>query len=298
MSYISRNLPPSRAYTDDEWSVGIQLLFEQCEGHDDASNTIIFDEVKTNPQSDSPDALRRQLKISRAIAFLSKANSAAEAKNKMLRVMLLEGMEQGIIAFAIKERLSESYVSIAKNMDCPMILIFGYLKKIFNINLSDKLISSTKELCLILEINQEKLTPYLRTASLLSHIKYIVTEVYGYSFVDKATRLELSRVLATLRLHYSISDIKHQSVSCLISQLENCNEEKLNILKTGTDLPVSLYQYQKHVPFWRYNHKNNLLYYFSYSQLHKIKEIFNNVELEEYSVDAAISYLAEEYVSL
>jgi hypothetical protein len=215
-----------------------------------------------------------------------------DAKYKTIQALMFDEVGYIIKRFGKREEIPKYCLDIVNDDDCLDKFVKGFLKKILKINPSTGIIKEIELISAKLLENRELETPYDRVSKIQSYIHNKARFINGIDGHKKIPRNQIRLLLATSRLHLSITDILRRDRHNLYEYFERKQKED----DFQDYIPSSYFGYLykkaevqariersypsflepingKYQPHWSVRHKKNISYYCKIRTREKIAEL-------------------------
>ena len=227
-----------------------------------------------------------------AIKLIAGLDNCAQIKNKLIKKIFHDNLDDMIIRYAEIESLPKEHVKIVKLNNCLEILIKGFFKKVGGFVLTSNLIDEIDSFIESIYINDDLKIVYERVSEIQRFIHENIDFKYGSNAHQKLPVKHIKNLLSASRLHLNIYDIKYMDSCPLILLIERSNEastaEKINNKK------ISLPKGKKYIKNWRVRHMRPLLY-FNYEsvkiKIQNIYELDDKLPINEFKNNILDAYL-------
>ncbi len=166
------------------------------------------------------------------VSLIAGMNSNIKIKNAVIKKLFLGNLDYMIDVYSQREHLPAYYVNIAKQSDCLVILIRGFLKNEGNYILTSEIIEEINLFVKDIQLNTNFDIVYNRVQKIQQFLHYKVDKYNGDNSHLKLYPKTIKNLLSSARLHLNLQDIKSNNTDLLIHlvrESENAsNEEKVS----------------------------------------------------------------------
>jgi len=257
---------------------------------DNESSKITDSESETDFLTKHEDALAK--KFNPILQTVTSCLTHEDAKYITIQALMFNEVKYIIERFGKREEIPKYCLDIVNDDDCLQKFIRGFLKKVLKINPSSAIIKEIDLLSKNLRENKELETQYNRVSKIQSYIHNKARFVNGINGHKKIPINQIRLLLATARLHLSITDLCRRDSHHLHEYFEKKQKENSG----QTDTPASYFSYLykkaeihaeiekkypsffepingKYQPHWSVRHKKNISYYCTTRTREKIEEL-------------------------
>ena len=260
------------AFTDDEREAGVPSII--CGNHDyidDNDNKVNKKETESSIKEYVSHKLdNTEIGITKIVSGL---NNHTQIKNKLIRKILLESLDDMIDNYIRKEDLPSEFKKVSKQRNGLEILIKYFLKNDGGYILTKELIDEINIFLDDIYTNNKLDIVYERVAKIQKFIHQKIDDKYGYGAHLNLDTKKMKNLLSASRLHLNIFDIKNYHIQILIELIEESKEKSFREYMSSNNNKL-LSSNKSYSSIWKARGMKSLIYFLEPYIQNKIYDIY------------------------
>ena len=221
------------------------------------------------------DISKYNIRQQQFIKIISGLSTHTQIKNRLMRKLFLDGMDEAIYNYSVSEKLPYEFQRFAKQNDGLEIIIKNCLKSHIMIKFDSDFIDRLKDLKFFITNRLNEDIIYDK----VSYVQQFIHEEINFSSsILQLDKNIMKNTLSATRLYLEIKTLKNLDYTYMLKS--HYKTEDTASSQEKIYFKHRLNKFQKYVPGWRKKHLKSLLDFFSNNSKNEIL-IFDKLSINE-----------------